>query len=162
MTAEAEQGEGDQGIGGLKPEHDSGDQSDLGVGRLDQAVGQVRPPEQGARRSHSPTARSGAQSSVGSVMATQSGLSGRGAACFESHGDRTEPATDSRLIPSLVTYFFDTLATCIAPVRFAIPNSIKEQNVRVGSRHAVDLATYIKHEPSKTTGHHCSQSSNRP
>jgi len=62
----------------------------------------------------------------------------------------------------LVTYFFDTLATCIAPVCFAIPHSIMEQNVRVGSRHAVDLATYIKHEPSKTTGHHCSQSSNRP
>jgi hypothetical protein len=54
------------------------------------------------------------------------------------------------------------LATCIAPVRFAIPNSIMEQNVRVGSRHAMDLATYIKHEPSKTTGQHCSQPSNRP
>jgi cytochrome c len=47
-------------------------------------------------------------------------------------------------------------------VRFAIPNSIMEQNVRVGSRHAMDLATYIKHKPSKTTGQHCSQSSNRP
>jgi cytochrome c len=54
------------------------------------------------------------------------------------------------------------LATCIAPVRFAIPNSITEQNVRVGSRHAVDLATYIKHEPSKTAGHHGRQPSNRP
>ena len=41
MTAEAEQGEGDQGIGGLEPERDSGDQADLGVGRLDQGVGQV-------------------------------------------------------------------------------------------------------------------------
>ena len=36
MTAEAE-----QGIGGLEPERDSGDQADLGVVRLDQAVGQV-------------------------------------------------------------------------------------------------------------------------
>jgi len=41
VTAEAEQGEGDQGIGGLEPERDSGDQAGLGVGRLDQAVGQV-------------------------------------------------------------------------------------------------------------------------
>ena len=41
MTAEAEEGEGDQGLGGLEPEGDSGDQTDLGVGRLDQAVGQV-------------------------------------------------------------------------------------------------------------------------
>ena len=40
--------------------------------------------------------------------------------------------------------------------RFGVP-----QNVRVSSRHAVNLATYIKHEPSKTAGHHCNQSSNR-
>lgn len=38
MAAEAEQGEGDQGLGGLEPKGDSGDQADLGVGRLDQAA----------------------------------------------------------------------------------------------------------------------------
>jgi hypothetical protein len=38
VTAKAEQGEGDQGIGGLEPERHPGDQPDLGVGRLDQAV----------------------------------------------------------------------------------------------------------------------------
>jgi hypothetical protein len=41
VTAEAEQGEGDQGIRGLEPERDSGDQSHLGVGRLDQAVARL-------------------------------------------------------------------------------------------------------------------------
>ncbi len=41
MTAEADQGEGDQCVGGLEAERDPGDQPDLGVGRLDQAVGQV-------------------------------------------------------------------------------------------------------------------------
>jgi hypothetical protein len=41
VAAEAEQGEGDEGLRGLEPERHPGDQPDLGVGRLDQAVGQV-------------------------------------------------------------------------------------------------------------------------
>lgn len=41
MTAKVEEREGDQGFGGLEPERDPGDQADLGVGRLDESVGQV-------------------------------------------------------------------------------------------------------------------------
>src|SRR5664279_6431121 len=38
-------------------------------------------------------------------------------------------------------------------------NGIK---VKIRSRHAIDLATYIKQKPSKTAGQHGSQPSNRP
>src|SRR5664279_2233350 len=68
---------------------------------------------------------------------------------FETYTASMSGVLDSRLIPSLDTYFFETLATCIAPVCFAIPHSIMEQNVRIGLRHTIDLATYIKHEPAK-------------
>ena len=41
MAAEREQGEGDEGFGSVEAERDAGEQSDLGVGRLDESVGQV-------------------------------------------------------------------------------------------------------------------------
>lgn len=38
---EVEYGQGDEGLGGVEPERDSGEEADLGVGRLDEPVGQV-------------------------------------------------------------------------------------------------------------------------
>ncbi len=41
MAAEAEHGEGDEGFGAVEAEGDTGDETDLGVGGLDEGVGQV-------------------------------------------------------------------------------------------------------------------------
>jgi len=38
VCAEAEHGEGDEGLGAVEAEGDAGDEADLGVGRLDQGV----------------------------------------------------------------------------------------------------------------------------
>ncbi len=40
MAAEAEHGEGDQGVGGFESEGDAGDQSDSRIDRFDSAVGE--------------------------------------------------------------------------------------------------------------------------
>ncbi len=41
MAAEAEQGERDEGVWAVEAEGDSGDEPDLGVGGLDERVGQL-------------------------------------------------------------------------------------------------------------------------
>lgn len=41
MTAEVEHCQGDEGLGGVEPEGDAGDQARLGVGGLDESVRQV-------------------------------------------------------------------------------------------------------------------------
>ena len=40
MSAEAEHGQGDEGVDVLEPEGDAGDEADLGVHRLDEGVGE--------------------------------------------------------------------------------------------------------------------------
>jgi hypothetical protein len=41
VGAEGEEGEGDEWLVSVEPEGDAGEESDLGVGRLDQRVGQA-------------------------------------------------------------------------------------------------------------------------
>ena len=41
MWAEGEQCEGDEGFVSVEPERDAGEQSDLGVGRFDEGVGEA-------------------------------------------------------------------------------------------------------------------------
>ncbi len=41
MSAEVEHGQGDEGFGWAEPERDPGDETDLGVDRLDAPVGQA-------------------------------------------------------------------------------------------------------------------------
>ena len=41
VGAEGEQGEGDEGLVAVEPEGDAGEQPDLGVGRLDERVGEA-------------------------------------------------------------------------------------------------------------------------
>ena len=41
VAAEAEHGEGDERLGGVEAEGDAGQDADLGVGRLDEGVGEV-------------------------------------------------------------------------------------------------------------------------
>ena len=41
VAAEGEHGEGDEGFGAVKPEGDAGEESDLGVGRFDEPVGEA-------------------------------------------------------------------------------------------------------------------------
>ena len=42
VAAECEECEGDEGFGSVEAERDSGEESDLGVGRLDEGVGEPR------------------------------------------------------------------------------------------------------------------------
>ena len=41
MAAEGEEGEGDEGFGSVEAEGDAGEEPDLGVGGLDEAVGET-------------------------------------------------------------------------------------------------------------------------
>ena len=41
MAAESEHGEGDEGFGSVEPERGAGEETDLGVGGFDEAVGET-------------------------------------------------------------------------------------------------------------------------
>jgi len=59
--------------------------------------------------------------------------------------------TDSRG-PACVTYFFDTLATCIAPVVLAIPSALPATTQPARKRHALLLATHSDPKTPTTAG----------